>query len=779
MTSINIIAHNLVVIHKTRSQKPEENRSILNQNYSNFMFTNTKVAPDPRRAVVILGALATLGGLIIASSLTAIAQEMDSEMEVAVENDEMPEEIEDEMEEMPIPEEAMDNGLENPEIAESGMSPTMAMEKFNPYNRFLRLRSDNGQVFRVMEDMPMMGQPVTLQSNNPDTLGMKWGYNANEYKIMGLNDYCLGLSDSMLGATLQLANCDRVMVKWNFDEMGRLVGLLEDGTLGCVEAMSTGEMMTLELAACDTSTMQRFELEGTGQTKTFAQLEMLSEEMMDDEDDMDADMDGDGFVSVAEGVPFYGGIISSLTTEGDTSAASALALERYPVANEDGSYTYERTFTLDTEVPDLSDAHVVLHGIDIDNSGAYDGDKESSIAPGVPFEATVPAACGEIEMVAPGEYVSDVTQLNSSGTSATAQITRDGDEVSISFMATGISPALPHAQHFHLVTDGSDSICPPNTIGVLGMDDEGDADMDDEMGMNLAPMMSEMYAGASAVYLQEGMGKHLFVSSNTQDIIGVYDLEMDMPALSTFMAQGMDADGIYYDEDMDKLYHLNRTENRIDTYYNVKMNLEMGMMPDMGPSSTSDFTNGREIAVYEDKVIVAQDAADSNGNQNRLLIYQLQGEMLTLKEIFDVNINLWGIRAVDNDLFAIVDNSEKLAIFEDFFNRRGGDLQPNRIIPIEGIVRTHGLDYDEMTDTLVLTDVGEASSDSDGALSVIYNFTQKAQDNYVSLEEQKIIKGEATMLGNPVDVAYSGMEKTIYVAERANMGGQVLIYQLD
>ena len=412
----------------------------------------------------------------------------------------------------------------------------------------------------------------------------------------------------------------------------------------------------------------------------------------------------------------------------------------------------------------------------------YDGEKESSITEGVPFEVTVPAACGEIEMVAPGQYASEVTQLNSSGAYADAQITRSGDEVSISFTATGLAPNLPYAQHFHLVTDGSDSVCPPNTIGILGMDDmDDDMDMDDKM-MNLAPALSEMYAGASAVYLQEGtdeMDKHLFVSSNTQDIIGVYDFEMDMPALTTFMAQGTDADGIYYDEEMDKLYHLNRTENRIDTYYNVKMNLEMGTAPEMGMSSTSDFTNGREIAVFEDKVIVAQDAADSNGNQNRLLIYQMQGEMLVLKEIFDVNINLRGIRAVDNDLFAIVDNSEKLAIFEDFFDRRGGDLQSNRIIPIEGIVRTHGIDYDYMTDTMVLTDVGEASSDSDGALSVIYNFTDKARDNYVSLAEQKVIKGDMTMLGNPVDVAYSVAEKKILVAERAVNGGMVLGFDLD
>ena len=41
------------------------------------------------------------------------------------------------------------------------------------------------------------------------------------------------------------------------------------------------------------------------------------------------DEDGDGFVSVTEGAPFYGAIGSSLTTEGDTSPDSGLAVDRF------------------------------------------------------------------------------------------------------------------------------------------------------------------------------------------------------------------------------------------------------------------------------------------------------------------------------------------------------------------------------------------------------------------------------------------------------------------
>lgn len=112
---------------------------------------------------------------------------------------------------------------------------------------------------------------------------------------------------------------------------------------------------------------------------------------------MDADSDGDGFVSTAEGVPTYGGIQQSLTVEGDTSPDSGLAVDRFPVADAEGNLSYTRTFEIPQGVADdLANLHVVVHGIDIDGSGTYDGDKPSSLDPNLPFEATVPAVCGTL-----------------------------------------------------------------------------------------------------------------------------------------------------------------------------------------------------------------------------------------------------------------------------------------------------------------------------------------------------------------------------------------------
>jgi hypothetical protein len=106
------------------------------------------------------------------------------------------------------------------------------------------------------------------------------------------------------------------------------------------------------------------------------------------------DEDGDGFVSVTEGAPYYGDIGASLTLDGDTSPESGLAVDRFPT---DGDLAYERTFEVSEDVAaafEAGTAVLVLHGVDKDGSGTYDGDVMSDLEPSLPMEATAPAACG-------------------------------------------------------------------------------------------------------------------------------------------------------------------------------------------------------------------------------------------------------------------------------------------------------------------------------------------------------------------------------------------------
>lgn len=130
---------------------------------------------------------------------------------------------------------------------------------------------------------------------------------------------------------------------------------------------------------------------------------------------MDADADGDGVVDVAEGVPFYGGIQVSLTTDGDTSADSGLAVERFPAGT---SISYSRTGIPIPEVlrPNLDKVHIVVHGIDENGNGTLDMDQEtrSSLTDDLPREATAPALCGELTAVAQGQV-----QTGAGGTAET------------------------------------------------------------------------------------------------------------------------------------------------------------------------------------------------------------------------------------------------------------------------------------------------------------------------------------------------------------------------
>jgi len=100
-----------------------------------------------------------------------------------------------------------------------------------------------------------------------------------------------------------------------------------------------------------------------------------------------ADANGDGLVSVEEGVPFYGPVRVSLTTRGDTSAASGGALERFPVADDQGRLGYSRKFRVPREVAqNLGKFAIVQHGVDLNGNGLYDN----------ALEVSLPADCGPI-----------------------------------------------------------------------------------------------------------------------------------------------------------------------------------------------------------------------------------------------------------------------------------------------------------------------------------------------------------------------------------------------
>lgn len=112
----------------------------------------------------------------------------------------------------------------------------------------------------------------------------------------------------------------------------------------------------------------------------------------------DADKNGDGIVDTVEGQPAYGMIATTLSTSGDTSPKAGTDLK---VAGMGGSYTYERTFTINADtMAGLKDgnASVVVHGLDPSTLSKDAQDAKSNLVPELPLAATSPTLCGTLQV---------------------------------------------------------------------------------------------------------------------------------------------------------------------------------------------------------------------------------------------------------------------------------------------------------------------------------------------------------------------------------------------
>ncbi len=131
------------------------------------------------------------------------------------------------------------------------------------------------------------------------------------------------------------------------------------------------------------------------------------------------DKDGDGFLSTTEGAGAYGAIGTSLTLTGDTSPDSGLAVDRFPTA-DGGSENYSRTLEVTDDVHkafEAGTAVLVVHGVDKNGSGTYDGDIKSDLDPSLPMEATAPAACGALKVAQMGTTPSGGAETGGGSTS--------------------------------------------------------------------------------------------------------------------------------------------------------------------------------------------------------------------------------------------------------------------------------------------------------------------------------------------------------------------------
>lgn len=272
----------------------------------------------------------------------------------------------------------------------------------------------------------------------------------------------------------------------------------------------------------------------------------------------------------------------------------------------------------------------------------------------------------------------------------------------------------------------------------------------------------------------------LFTSSNTSGKISYTDLMVASPVARNFSIGSTDADGIYFVDDRDEIIVASRTNNRLEVYggFSAALTGTGTSLTMTASSNTGDFTNAREISVEGSRVVVVQDQSEANGMVNKLVVYQRTATGFTLEKSFTIPFKLWGIDIEDGNLYAVEDASSRIAVFNNIFAKPNGNLSPDKKVTIEGLTRTHGIHYED--NILVLTDVGLATSDSDGGIVVIENFSvvlgATSDAGTIGLASQKRIYGPNSTLGNPVDVSFDDDNKKIYIAERLNQGGRVLSF---
>lgn len=104
-----------------------------------------------------------------------------------------------------------------------------------------------------------------------------------------------------------------------------------------------------------------------------------------------------------------------------------------------------------------------------------------------------------------------------------------------------------------------------------------------------------------------------------------------------------------------------------------------------------------------------------------------------------------------------------VGVYDDYLDGTDPNTAtPDRVIDPAGGVNLHGIIYDAVNDVLLLSDVGDAGSATDGQLFVVEN----ASTANGAVTPDVTIGGASTDLGNPVDIEYDGTN--LYVAEKSN-----------
>ncbi|SFC81099.1 hypothetical protein [Algibacter pectinivorans] len=277
----------------------------------------------------------------------------------------------------------------------------------------------------------------------------------------------------------------------------------------------------------------------------------------------------------------------------------------------------------------------------------------------------------------------------------------------------------------------------------------------------------------------------IYASNNSDGNVTIYDVtDSANITTKTLITSSTAADGIYFDSDTDAVIQASRSGLGLEGFTNISMLLNNATV-NADLNGSTDMSSPRELAVNGNTYVVADNAdvdGDANTPDGKLFIYTRSGNSFTLRNTITTDFKLWGITFKGNDLYAVVDATNELAVYTSFLaNTSDATVSATKRIAIEGIVRTHGLTYDSASDVMVMTDIAAATNgQDDGAFHIIENFTSKFNDTAngatLAASQQTRVSGSATLLGNPVDVAYDADTQTVFIAEAGNGGGRILAF---
>ena len=186
----------------------------------------------------------------------------------------------------------------------------------------------------------------------------------------------------------------------------------------------------------------------------------------------------------------------------------------------------------------------------------------------------------------------------------------------------------------------------------------------------------------------------------------------------------------------------------------------------MGPATGLVAPKGIELAenAGDDGYIFVADFGADPGNQNLKVFSTSADGNVAPVATTDLSVKPWDlVYDEDGDLLFVALTDGTVAVFDRYVEDDFGSDGPDAIItPADRrgnkiSDNLHGIDYDENLDALVVTDVGDAGVDNDGAIYVIHD----ARDESGNVIPGRVIGGQGTMLGNPVDVIINGNEARV------------------